>query len=317
MSTPARSVAMDHATTQALARPEELYLDLLKKCLTRLIFAEDEPQGAANESRVRSLLRAVYTPVPRARHLLYGLFMRHAPGLYPPLRKALDPLLHKLHDYETSFSIAARAEGRDWPADAETMIGLPRLDNLQFCITDVLRRGVPGDLIEAGVWRGGATIFMRGVLKAYGDTDRTVWVADSFQGLPKPNARQAPADRGDILWTYGYLAVPLETVQRNFARYGLLDSQVRFLVGWFRDTLPGAPIDRLAVLRLDGDMYESTMDALRALYPKLSVGGYIIIDDYECLSPCKQAVDDYRAEHGITEPLQYIDWTGVFWQRLK
>ena len=63
-------------------------------------------------------------------------------------------------------------------------------------------------------------------------------------------------------------------------------------------------------------MYESTMDALRALYPKLSVGGYIIIDDYECLSPCKQAVDDYRAEHGITETLQYIDWTGVFWQRL-
>jgi O-methyltransferase len=242
--------------------------------------------------------------------------MRHAPGLFPPLRKALDPLLHKLHDYETSFSIAARAEGRDWPADAETMIGLPRLDNLQFCITDVLRRGVPGDLIETGVWRGGATIFMRGVLKAYGDSDRTVWVADSFQGLPKPNVRQAPADAGDILWTYGYLAVPLKTVQRNFARYGLLDSQVRFLVGWFRDTLPDAPIDRLAVLRLDGDMYESTMDALRALYPKLSVGGYIIIDDYECLSPCKQAVDDYRAEHGITEPIQYIDWTGAFWQRL-
>ena len=113
---------MNHATTQELASPEDLYLDLLKKCLTRLLFAEDEPGGATNGSRMRSLLRAVYTPVPRARHLLFDLIMRHAPGVYPPLRKALDPLLQKLHDFETSFSIAARAEGRDWPADAETMI---------------------------------------------------------------------------------------------------------------------------------------------------------------------------------------------------
>jgi O-methyltransferase len=155
------------------------------------------------------------------------------------------------------------------------MIGSLRLDNLQDCIESVVRDNVPGDLIETGVWRGGATILMRGVLAAYGIADRIVWVADSFAGLPPPNPQAYPADAGDIHWTHRELAVSLKTVPESFARYGLLDDQVRFLVGWFRDTLPTAPIHRLAVARLDGDMYESTMDALVALYPKLSVGGYL------------------------------------------
>ncbi len=174
---------------------------------------------------------------------------------------------------------------------------------------------MPGDLIETGVWRGGATIFMRAVLKAYGDTSRTVWVADSFQGLPKPDARHYPADADDVFWALDVLAVSLEDVQANFARYGLLDDQVRFLVGWFRDTLPQAEIERLSVLRLDGDMYESTMDGLRNLYPKLSAQGYVIIDDYNSVPQCKAAVDEFRAEHGITEHIVPIDAQAVFWQR--
>ncbi len=213
--------------------------------------------------------------------------------------------------------LAARAEGRDWPLEAETMVGWRRLDHLQQCITDVLQRRVPGDLIETGVWRGGTAIFMRGVLKAYGDTTRVVWAADSFQGLPEPDPRRYPADAGDRHWTAPELAVPLEVVQANFDRYGLLDAQVRFLVGWFSDTLPTAPIERLAVLRLDGDMYGSTMDGLRYLYPKVSVGGYVIVDDYGAVPGCRAAVDDFRAEHGITEELEWIDWTGVFWRRCR
>ena len=209
---------------------------------------------------------------------------------------------------------SARAEGRDWPAQAETMIGLERLGQLRDCVVDVIRRGVPGDLIETGVWRGGATIFMRGVLKAYGDRTRVVWVADSFQGLPQPDAEEYPADAGDPHWQYPQLAVSLDEVKANFARYGLLDEQVRFLPGWFRDTLPAAPIERLAVLRLDGDLYESTIVALQSLYPKLSPGGYAVVDDYS-LPACRAAVDDYRAEHGISEPIERIDWTGVFWRR--
>jgi O-methyltransferase len=269
----------------------ELYLDLLKKVLTRYVFGEhfqkvDYPLG--------SMKRSLFAPLRRL------LAARRLELVRPG---SADP--------------RAREEGRDWPQDAETMIGLKRLDNLQFCITDVLKRGVAGDLIETGVWRGGATIFMRAVLKAYGDRERTVWVADSFQGLPRPDAARYPADAGDPHWSFAPLAVSLDQVKANFERYGLLDERVRFLKGWFRDTLPGAPIERLAVMRLDGDMYESTMDALTALYPRLSVGGYVIVDDYGVVPGCKKAVEDYRAANRITEEIQTIDWSGVYWKRLR
>ncbi len=215
----------------------------------------------------------------------------------------------------TPFDPHLRAQGADWPETAETMIGLQRLDNLQACVEDALANGVPGDLIETGVWRGGATILMRAILKAYGVEDRRVWAADSFEGLPPPDPGRYPQDKGDWLYTLEDLAVPLDQVKANFVRYGLLDKQVRFLEGWFRDTLPEAPIGRLAVVRLDGDMYESTMDALVYLYPKLSVGGYLIVDDYGALRGCRQAVHDFRDTHGITEEIWPIDWSGVFWQR--
>ena len=199
---------------------------------------------------------------------------------------------------------AARIDGTDWPSRAMTMIGQRRLDNLETLSDDVIANDVAGDMIETGAWRGGATIFMRAILKSYGVTDRVVWVADSFEGLPPPNPRRYPADAEYNLNEQEELAVSLPVVRENFRRYDLLDDQVRFLKGWFKDTLPDAPIKRLAILRLDGDLYESTMDALVSLYPKLSIGGYIIVDDYGALEPCRQAVHDYRQEHGITEPIK-------------
>jgi O-methyltransferase len=212
------------------------------------------------------------------------------------------------------FDAERRRLGEDWPSIAETMIGLERLTNLQSCVTAVINDRVPGDLIETGVWRGGATILMRGVLKAMGDTTRTVWVADSFQGVPKPDPATYPADEGDAFWTKRELAVSLNEVRANFAKYGLLDGQVRFLKGWFRDTLPTAPIEQLAVLRLDGDLYESTIVALRALYPKLAVGGFVIVDDY-ALERCRAAVEDYRSEARIEDRPESIDRNAVFWRK--
>jgi len=278
-------------TTEAPAatRIEVLYLDLLKKCLTRTIGAET--YSAAEPWFF--LVRWWFFPV---------LAFLKARG-WTIVRRQTDN--HK-----------SRSDGHDWPADAETMIGLKRLDNLQYCIEHILKDGVSGDLIETGVWRGGASIFMRGVLKAYGDTTRLVWAADSFQGLPKPRPGVWCDDERDRLWKYrNTLAVPLEHVRANFARYGLLDDQVRFLPGWFHDTLPGAPVEKLALIRLDGDMYESTMDSLSALYPKLSVGGYCIVDDYYTHSGARQAVSEYRQHNGITEPIERIDWAGAFWRR--
>lgn len=208
-----------------------------------------------------------------------------------------------------------REEGRDWPSLALTMIGAKRLDNLQLCVETVLKDGVPGDFIETGIWRGGAVILMRAILKAHGVTDRVVFGADSFEGLPKPDADKYPADSGDRHWTFDQLAVSLEQVSANVARYGLLDDQVRFLKGWFKDTLPAAPIERLAIARLDGDMYESTMEALEVLYPKLQPGGFLIVDDYGAVEGCKRAIEDYRARLSITEPMVPIDWAGVYWRK--
>lgn len=211
------------------------------------------------------------------------------------------------------FRLADRVEGADWPAHAHTMIGLKRLDNVQRCVEGVLDDDVPGDFIETGVWRGGTCIFLRALLTAYGDTERSVWVADSFQGLPRGGDHPA-----DAIIPYfeaeGTLAVPEEEVRRNFARYGLLDERVRFLPGWFADTLPSAPIERLAVLRLDGDRYDSTMDALVHLYPRLSPGGFCIIDDYG-LDACQTAVAEYRAKEGIAEPIVKVDRFGAYWRR--
>ncbi len=193
------------------------------------------------------------------------------------------------------------------------MIGRKRLDHLQACVETVLREEVPGDLIETGVWRGGSVILMRGVLAAHADPERRVWVADLFRGLPPPNGKWQ-IDARSKLHEVDLLAVSRAEVERNFQAYGLLDDRVRFLEGWFEDTLPGAPIEQLAVLRLDGDMYRSTISVLEALYDRVSPGGFIIVDDY-ALPPCKAAITDFRVARNITTPIEAIDWTGVFWRK--
>lgn len=196
-----------------------------------------------------------------------------------------------------------------------SMVGRAGLNNLHSCVANVIEDDIPGDLIETGVWRGGASILMRGILAAYGVTDRTVYVADSFQGLPEPDAERYPADAGDKHHRLNFLAVDIEKVRQNFDRYGLLDGQVQFLEGWFRDTLPTVADHTWAVVRLDGDMYESTTDGLRNLYPGLSVGGYLIVDDYNAVKACAKAVEDYRAEHAIIEPMTPAGKSAVWWRR--
>lgn len=208
----------------------------------------------------------------------------------------------------------ARLIGIDWPSRAHTMVGLTRLRSLRWQVAQILQDNVPGDFIETGVWRGGASIYMRALLAAHGINDRRVWVADSFAGLPPPNPAEFPADAGDELYKISVLSASLNEVKRNFAKYGMLDAQVEFLPGWFKDTLPRAPIEKLAILRLDGDLYESTIQALTSLYDKLSPGGFAIVDDF-VLPGCRQAVDDFRADHRIVDPLIDIDGTASFWRK--
>ena len=207
---------------------------------------------------------------------------------------------------------------------AVSMLPLARFDNLQSCIADVVTADIPGDFIETGVWRGGATIFMRGMLKALGITDRIVWAADFFVGLPEPDANKFPIEakthQGSVMTkVYNHFAADLDEVRSNFKAYQVLDEQVRFLKGWFKDTLPAAPIGALAIMRLDGDYYEFTMDALTNLYDKLSVGGYVIIDDYgeDLWTYCRKAVDDYRRERDIEEPMIRVDLKCFYWRRAR
>ncbi|MGY6156162.1 TylF/MycF/NovP-related O-methyltransferase [Paraburkholderia graminis] len=210
------------------------------------------------------------------------------------------------------YDASVRALDRDRPSRAYTMMESARLRNLRVLSEQVLSEQTPGDFIETGVRRGGACILMRGVLAAYGVTDRKIWVADPF-AAPLPN-ESCPADAGNLHRTSDQLRVSLESVKENFAHYRLLDAQVEFLEGWFKDTLPVAPIERLAIVRLDGERYSSTMQTLDALYRKVSPGGFVIVDDY-ILTGCRQAVDDYRLQHDIREPLQDVDGAAVFWRK--
>lgn len=218
-----------------------------------------------------------------------------------------------------TFNLRNRINGLDWPSKAHTMIGANRLKNIQKLTEIIIKDNIPGDFLEAGVWRGGATIFMRAILKAYNITDKNVWVVDSFEGLPKPDINNFPADKEDKHYTYNQLAISLDQVKDNFRKYDLLDDQVQFLKGWFKDTLPNAPITQLSLLRLDGDMYESTINCLDLLYPKLSPGGFVIFDDANAIPACKKAILDYRNKHSIINTMyptpDDVGGIGLFWRK--
>lgn len=227
-----------------------------------------------------------------------------------------DPSFDAGRGQQIPFNKEARELGEDWPILAQSMAGNKRLQNIQTLAEDIFTNNTPGDFIETGVWRGGSCIFMSAILRAYGITDRSVYVCDSFEGLPPPKEHEYPADRGDTHHTAPFLAVGLEQVQTNFEGYDLLTDQVKFVKGWFSDTLPALEVEKLALLRLDGDMYESTIVALENLYPKLSVGGYVIVDDYG-LPNCRRAIADYREFHGIDTELISIDNSSVYFQKTK
>jgi hypothetical protein len=265
------------------------YLDLLAGCLSRDLFLDEEVRNVD---------------------------LRGWPGGEPAgLRELLRESGWRV--VQPSGDPARRAVGHDWPPHAETMVGRARLANVLDCTTRALADGVPGDLVETGVWRGGTAIFLRGILAALDDPDRRVWACDSFEGLPEADAEKYPIDVPLRLHEHAALAVSLEQVQANFARYGLLDERVQFVKGWFRDTLETAAgqIGQIAVLRLDGDLYESTIDALTHLEPLVAPGGFVIVDDYNGIDACRQAVTDHRAAHGITAPITEVDWTAVWWRK--
>ena len=217
---------------------------------------------------------------------------------------------------DTRYDVARRLTGRDLPTEAHSMIGLTRLRHLRWAAETVLSEGVPGNFIEAGVWRGGACILMAGVLAAHGDVHRQVFVADSFAGLPPPDPRYAQ----DLATQHDFhlrpeLAVGTAQVAANFRRYDLLNENIRFVEGWFVDTLPPLKNEIFAILRLDGDLYSSTMDTLVPLYDSVAPGGFVICDDFGIVLDARRAIIDFRKERGITNHMFAIDGDGIYWRK--
>jgi O-methyltransferase len=278
-------VHTDSAASNVLHRR---YLDLLKRALVNLIYPEHELRIDALQS---------------ANGAIGDRLLR-------------DIRYERAEDFETL--VAYKKDGRNFQRRvtrfSHTMVGLRRLENIERCAARIFAAGVPGDFAEAGVCQGGAAIFMRALQVAYGQAERNTWLADSFRGLPVPTD---PADEGYDFSEerHPWLACSLQAVQDNFRTYELLSENVRFLPGWFSETLPNAPIAQLALLRIDADLYESTRDALGSLYDKVSPGGFVIIDDYHAFRPCRMAVDEFRKARGIGAPLMRIDWTAVYWQK--
>ncbi|HLZ67343.1 MAG TPA: TylF/MycF/NovP-related O-methyltransferase [Aliidongia sp.] len=263
------------------------YLDLLELVLTGALTEDPPIQTESHRILITDMVHSIYGPTAT------------------------------VHESAMGYNPKLRETGWDWPSTAFTMVGLQRLRNFRALIERAIVEQVPGDIIETGVWRGGASIFARAILAVHDIGDRKVIVADSFEGLPPPDITRFPADQGSVLHEFRELAVSLEQVQANFAKFGLLDDQVVFLKGWFRDTMRQVPSERLAIMRLDGDMYESTIDPLNHLYDRLAVGGWVIIDDYCLVEGCRQALHDFLGSRGLTPEILPIDGVGVYFQKTR
>src|SRR3990167_2468926 len=180
-----------------------------------------------------------------------------------------------------------------------TLVGPQGLDNIARLITDTKENKVQGAFVEAGVWRGGACIFARALMDHL-EIKEPVYVCDSFQGLP------IPVDKNDVDDAHFHipeLSVSLNTVKENFA-YFPIEGEVKYVEGLFKDTMHKLKdeIGAISILRVDADMYEGTMQVLENLYDKVSVGGFVIVDDY-CINQAKKAVDDFREMYNIKNPL--------------
>jgi len=270
------------------------YLSLLKQSLVNLIYPE-------HELRIRFLEKQNEGNNDLERKRYIRDIRYREPDLYQSVIDA---------KYDLGMSDKARYRF------SHTMIGMPALDNIERCAEIVFAENIQGDFMEAGVCQGGASIFLRALQIVYGAGDRRLWAADSFKGLP-PSESEPDLAAGINLCEdkAPFVSFCLEGVRDNFSRYDLLDDKVLFLPGFFADTLPNAPVGNLAILRLDADLYASTRVALENLYPKVSPGGFIIVDDYGFYAVCRQAVDEYRQKHDITEPIYFISRSCVYWRK--
>ncbi|MCC7393466.1 MAG: class I SAM-dependent methyltransferase [Sphingomonadaceae bacterium] len=206
---------------------------------------------------------------------------------------------------------------------SQTMTGIERGYALWQAVGHIIQTGIAGDLVECGVWRGGSAMLMARALHHFGDNRRHIHLFDTFAGMTAPDARDiqamsgrdaaailsaAPKNADDPFWGIA----PLDVVQANMARSKIAADRVHYIVGDVATTIPDAAPADIALLRLDTDWYASTAHELRHLWPRLSPGGILLIDDYGYWQGARAATDDWLTSLPAAERplLQRIDFTG-------
>jgi O-methyltransferase len=189
------------------------------------------------------------------------------------------------------------------------MISSRRARALQRVARRIVRDGVPGALVDCGVWNGGSTILLSDAAP-----EREVWAFDSFEGLPEPGPLDGPDSAG---WRGECLGAEAK-LRDGFRRYAS-EERLHVAKGWFDQAFPehADEVGAVAVLHADGDWYESVLLTLRTFYPRLSPGGYVVIDDYGAWPGATRAVDEFRREVGETSPMIAADFTGRYWRKLR
>ena len=180
-----------------------------------------------------------------------------------------------------------------------TMVTNKNLIALYRLVQRVNKLGLPGDIVECGVWNGGSAAVMGWAnnRETRNCMYRTIWLFDSFQGLPRPTERDGKPERENYF--EGWCKGDVNKVRRIFARLGVPVDLVKIVSGWFENTLKTAPVDRIAILHIDADWYESVKLVLDVFYDKVVPGGFVILNDYGAWPGCNQAIADYFAEHDL------------------
>lgn len=198
-----------------------------------------------------------------------------------------------------------------------TLTGPVRTVSLMRALRYIARHGIAGDIVECGVWKGGSMMAAARTLVRLGEK-RRLWLYDTFEGMSVPTPQDVsvfdvPADRG---YRAPYLSIGLEDVRRALLGTGYDEELLTFVPGKVEETIPGRAPDRIALLRLDTDWYESTRHELVHLFPRLTRGGVLIIDDYGHWKGARKATDEYLEQNGIAMLLHRIDFSARFGVKL-
>lgn len=208
-----------------------------------------------------------------------------------------------------------------------TMTSNPRIHAVERSIRYIVEANIPGDIVECGVWRGGSSMAAAYSLMDAGDTSRTLWLFDTFDGMPKPTNKDLSWTGSDAMRRWSreadgsdkgskWLRVDVEEVRQNLNSTGYPADNITLTKGMVQDTLPGNTVGDISLLRLDTDFYESTKIELELLWPKLSKGGVLIVDDYGRWLGQREAVDAFFKEQNLPILLSRIDEYGYMAQKL-